>query len=535
MGTVASDIINKINTLTGENVTYREVESWHDGTAMNDSKCDGVVYKKKSGKYYADCGFLAGKAIAVQRFGVKGDDVSDDTAALQKAMNSVAIINVSNAKIKVSGTVFIPSGKIITGVNSEIRQSSDQTPMFNIDNKRDITVLGLTFLGKGTDFFNTPSSLGICFRANKSSNVTISNCRFIKFSYTPYLSAYSTDSFNIKFINNYIEALQGDVLDHVTKNNCNGICVGADGVTITGNTFKYGAQGIIIVERSKNIVISNNIIRDTVTEHGMYCDKELNNLCITSNLVLNCHNIGIKVQLYDHAYNTSNVVISNNIVDGTNLGDGISVTNTTGSAAVYYTHNVVITGNVCRNIGQDGISVRHGKECTINFGKVLNCNIADNIVNGAGYNGVVFQLGSDGVTITGNRITNVGRNGVSSADSRSGIFTNDAQNISIQDNIVTSGETGNMPFALWVNSTNTETLTIAGNTLVGATTNGLRLPSGVTSMKAYYGNRIRNTADSPVVYNPIAAIPAFAGADAAGLKTELNAMLSKMRAFGLNI
>lgn len=52
MGTPATDIIQYIDNFSGELTTYKEVENWHDGTSMNDSKCDGVIYRKKGSTYY---------------------------------------------------------------------------------------------------------------------------------------------------------------------------------------------------------------------------------------------------------------------------------------------------------------------------------------------------------------------------------------------------------------------------------------------------------------------------------------------------
>ena len=58
--TLAGDILKRVDKTTGENVNYRETTKWHDGSSMDDSKVDGVVYIKKNGKYYALTDFLNG-------------------------------------------------------------------------------------------------------------------------------------------------------------------------------------------------------------------------------------------------------------------------------------------------------------------------------------------------------------------------------------------------------------------------------------------------------------------------------------------
>lgn len=49
---IANDIIKLIDINTGENVNYREVTTWYDGTVMDDAKVDGVIFIKKGTKYY---------------------------------------------------------------------------------------------------------------------------------------------------------------------------------------------------------------------------------------------------------------------------------------------------------------------------------------------------------------------------------------------------------------------------------------------------------------------------------------------------
>lgn len=49
---IANDIIKLIDINTGENVNYREVITWYDGTPMTDLKVDGDLYSKRGSKYY---------------------------------------------------------------------------------------------------------------------------------------------------------------------------------------------------------------------------------------------------------------------------------------------------------------------------------------------------------------------------------------------------------------------------------------------------------------------------------------------------
>lgn len=49
---IVSDILFKVDKNTGDNVNYREVTMWYDGSSMNDAKVDGGLYIKKDSKYY---------------------------------------------------------------------------------------------------------------------------------------------------------------------------------------------------------------------------------------------------------------------------------------------------------------------------------------------------------------------------------------------------------------------------------------------------------------------------------------------------
>lgn len=91
--------INVENLYTKQVLTYNEVNTWVDGSVMDDSKIDGVVFIKKNSKYYKL--FYIGNLNA-QIFGVKGDDNLDDSKAIQAAINYA---------IKTSQNLIIPSGR----------------------------------------------------------------------------------------------------------------------------------------------------------------------------------------------------------------------------------------------------------------------------------------------------------------------------------------------------------------------------------------------------------------------------------------
>lgn len=91
--------INLQNKFTGENLRYDKVISWYDGSKMDDSKIDGVIFVKNNNLYYKL--FYTGNLNALF-FGMTKDDSSDDSQALQSAINFA---------IKTSQDLIIPSGR----------------------------------------------------------------------------------------------------------------------------------------------------------------------------------------------------------------------------------------------------------------------------------------------------------------------------------------------------------------------------------------------------------------------------------------
>ena len=80
----AIDIIQRIDQFTGENVNYRETTTWHDSSQMDDSKVDGIIYIKRSNKYYR---IIPNGIMNIKILGAKGDGITDDSNVFQLAVN----------------------------------------------------------------------------------------------------------------------------------------------------------------------------------------------------------------------------------------------------------------------------------------------------------------------------------------------------------------------------------------------------------------------------------------------------------------
>ena len=107
---VASDVIKFIDKNTGENVNYQETTTWHDGTAMDDTKVDGVVYIKKGSKYYKRQ--FENEVVNIRWFSAIGDGTTDDTLAIQKA---------HDIAYKLGYTLFFPKGNYVVTSTLEFK------------------------------------------------------------------------------------------------------------------------------------------------------------------------------------------------------------------------------------------------------------------------------------------------------------------------------------------------------------------------------------------------------------------------------
>lgn len=96
--TVNAQYVSVLSNSTNENVTYHLVRHWEDGSVMNESKVDGVIYIKKNNTYYKRS---YDTNIYSSWFGTIPNDKLDDSNALQAAINYA---------IKTSQNLIIPSG-----------------------------------------------------------------------------------------------------------------------------------------------------------------------------------------------------------------------------------------------------------------------------------------------------------------------------------------------------------------------------------------------------------------------------------------
>lgn len=92
------NLVQLVDSQTNEDVNFKRITSWIDGTAMDDTKVDHIIYRKKivggNPFYYVRTDVTAGD-LDVRIFGVKADDINDDTSALQAAFNTACKLGLN--------------------------------------------------------------------------------------------------------------------------------------------------------------------------------------------------------------------------------------------------------------------------------------------------------------------------------------------------------------------------------------------------------------------------------------------------------
>jgi hypothetical protein len=106
----AKKTIDGVDSFTGEKTTFTKV------TDIKDSECDGVIYRKVGNEYFKRD--FTGD-IDVRWFGAKGDGVTDDTDAFNKALatpdkKTIYVPSTKNGYI-INSTVTIPNNKNLVG------------------------------------------------------------------------------------------------------------------------------------------------------------------------------------------------------------------------------------------------------------------------------------------------------------------------------------------------------------------------------------------------------------------------------------
>jgi Right handed beta helix region len=496
----------------------------------------------------------------------------------------------SNQKIIGNGAIIMQTAKSSPLVTSGIPLNSNPltsislgVPIFNCTGLSGVEISGLEFRTTDFDFYNSSSSLHVAILCSGAKDMVIKDNKFIGFSYSAIssqntLSGPVTPVTNFTVSNNtiigtpqrtfYSPSTNGTV--NYEMRNCTGISVGGKNISILNNRFlgledyanytnltadpfalplplpstgliRYAlAQGIVISENSRDVLISNNILSNIYIEHGMYIDRGVSDLVISNNALRNISKIGIKVQNNDDlptsgvTYVSRNVtIIGNNINQTGSGGDGITVINTASGVVPELrlrVDNLIVSGNSVSNIGQYGINIRFAKNANISgnsistvafYGMYCSNNIdtvfSDNNITGCQWSGIwddnttnvpapitnMPYTAPGGVIYSNNYIKDIGIAANETSGNSSGIFIGSSTTATgrvIKMNTVIGNvsvlnmvSTFNTAYGLFIEGGDLSKTEIRGNTFIQNKYHGIRLPSPISTVTLqYFGENVIN-------------------------------------------
>lgn len=263
------------------------VYNFADGTGISPDAC-GVTYNPPftGGVAYPVCEKLE-QTVSVKDFGAVGDGITDDSAAIQAAVNSFTASGVGgeiffpkgtykiNTKITVPSIVNELSGIRFVGVGfgSEIQAGTETTSLF-LTTGRDVSFSNLYFVNTST-LTNTAIAGGGPF-TNSYPGLTIDSCKFLGFSNGIGLNFTNHTITNNFFLNNtcHVSFADDGRNSYVFGNNFLGGSIGirfrqvganAEGVRIINNLIQItGISGVgIDITGALEMTIMGNIIDQT--------------------------------------------------------------------------------------------------------------------------------------------------------------------------------------------------------------------------------------------------------------------------------
>lgn len=376
-----------------------------------------------------------------QMFGAVGDGISNDTEAIEKAIDSLTsggIVYFPRGTYKMTGRevfinkekiTFIGEGKILCdygfrpkasnfkafGMDMESIAYSQNSRAFMIDNsvnngEEPSYIENFTFkdcifknffysvccIGGGYNFDGTEGEIGYPVR-----DVVIENC--YSSTYTDKNAGHfqSIQIENISYINNRTYGGQNASSYNVIKGN--------GYIRVIGNYDHNNSYASCEIENgSGKAVIANNTF-----SHKIWIDDSYD-VVVNANITEN----GISVTVGSNNGDSKNIVISNNVTKnirceqfGTYLGGLIQNVNISGNTVNGdNTHGIWIHGNAVVNakVSNNFITGTNTNDISIQRNEQLKCYISGNFGNGknlliAGSGGTVFAVDNYNINVSGTR------------------------------------------------------------------------------------------------------------------------------------
>lgn len=439
--------------------------------------------------------------VSVKSFGAVGDGVTDDTTAIQNALNSSASrVYIPEGNYLIS-SLNVPSNIIICGDGYSSKLSATGLGnIFELTNVSNVVIDSLHLKGLNNATSNVN---GAGINATSTSQVVVKNCYLDSFG-----SPTDAGGIAIHFYNGNTDITieNNEIVNGIGDTNSNDIEVYANSgyVIITNNrAYSPNSAGIYTNATSAvgRIIISNNISKNH-KRHGILPvyggTNEYMDAIVSNNICQDCDSTGIYVNS-----NASGFVVTGNIVESC-TGGGKNGYYISGGIVLIGSGKKVCVGNYINNSGKTTAGVTRtidpstGEANNPLLSTAIRINYSDgtivsnNIIKGSTGSGIDVYLPSKLVQIHDNQIENCAAQGIYVGSP----FANNQIVLSFKNNVIDqSSADGNGIFYVG-SSANTDHLEIVYNTMIGkkAGTNkaGLYLAGGGGFTGSVYNNTVKN-------------------------------------------
>lgn len=441
--------------------------------AEEDAKLSDQITKALAAQYYAN----------VKDFGAKGDGVTDDTPAIQNALNDGRPIVFPAGHYICSGAKFNSGAHLIGYGEAILENKTSNCVLINnadgvtggYDATKDVIIEGLT-LSSPTTTYTTILAIGHAnnitikncvfdglkmyhmIEFNGSSNCTVDGCLFKNYgdttqSYTEIIQLDAmTDSVVFPWFGPYDKAQCRDIKIVNSSFFGNGTLDGIVPSAIGNHSLTLGPVGVLIdgcyfynLGSATKFVVGQDIV-------------------ISNNIVSYCH-----AGFY---FNGSivDVLVSNNLINGrSNWGSDSARGITTYLNGSHPVTNIVVTGNHIYNMGQHGISLQGG-----------SLTIANNIVHNCGNAGMYTAYWCNDTNISSNNLYDNGQAG----------DTSDARNVDIYVNVVNNSNF--LSTGIYVNNNKAKIINCIG---------GQQASNTIIVVNNNYCEELRKTNADKMVFN----------------------------------
>lgn len=327
--------------------------------------------------------FLNAQHVDVRAFGVVGDGVTDDAAALQSAVDAAS----ANAKLFIpqgmtlllGSTVTISRSLHIVGHGATLKAGADGLDAW-------LAFSGVTGFSVRGVTFDDDSRGRTALDIGTSSLGTIEDCRFTGYSST--FGTSSTDSL-LRISTSTDVRVRGCVFEDSGNADVNlNRCVTINDATckrifVTECTFRNVNQAVV-VNGTDGMVIANNTF-DTTSDNGIYVLSPCQDLAITGNYF----------KATEEAIVLKGTVAPNRLRNVRIIGNHFEASTNRDIAFEADVADVTISGNVFRNSPGGNIAKR-------DVGTCYNWSITGNVFAGAITFAAVYFVNIESLVFSGN-------------------------------------------------------------------------------------------------------------------------------------